>query len=190
MQYTLHYTHTPTLEVYPLSDKVGPAIPKNIRFPQDLYELIQKKCDKERKTFTDIVIERLILTFVEDWDYTGNLIRLANRERAKWDEFKIQQKKIRLKEIFKRKLVKMESEAKRKQKEDEESMRDFQNDIDDMKRIREHLEGKTAIWVNKTDPSDWIVGDVQSDPEYRKLPKGELTPELQKFYDRNQGLLK
>ena len=67
-----------------MADKILPAIPKNLRFPQELYELIVKKSDKEKKTFTDIVIERLTLTFEEDWDYTGKLIKLANRKMEKW----------------------------------------------------------------------------------------------------------
>ena len=149
--------------------------------------MIEDEAEKKRVSFAKVVVSRIRETFDESWEQTEMDIRRANREIAKWNSYKLQKKRIRFKEINRRKLKKMESEAKIKQKEDEESMIDFQNDINDMKRIQEHLEGKTTIWVNKTDPTDWIVG--ASDPDYRKLSKDELTPELQKFYNRNRGLL-
>ena len=172
-----------------MADKVGPAIPQNIRFPQDLYELIQKKCDKERKTFTEVVLERVILTFEEDWDYTGKLIRLANHKMEKWHAFKLRQKKIRHKEIYSRKVAKLELNEKRRKRKEKETLQQYQNHCTSIKLIKDHLEGRVSIWVNNTDPNDWLVGDTQPEENFRKLPKGELNTELLDYYNKNVSSL-
>ena len=172
-----------------MADKILPAIPKNLRFPQDLYNLIVKKSDKEKKTFTDIVVERLNLTFEEDWDYTGKLIRLANHKMEKWHAFKLRQKKIRHKEIYSRKVAKLELNEKRRKRKEEDALRQDQNRYNSIRLIKEHLEGRVSIWVNSTDPYDWLVGDTQPEENFRKLPKGELNTELLDYYNKNVSLL-
>ena len=84
----------------------------------------------------------------------------------------------------------MESEAEMKQREDEDSMMELQNVIKDVRRIRNHLEGRETIWINNYDPDDWLVDDEQPDSDYRKLPKGKLNNELQEFYNKNIRYLK
>jgi len=168
-----------------LADKKLPAIPKNLRFPQDLYNLIVKKSDKEKKTFTDIVVERLTLTFEEDWDYTGKLIRLANHKMEKWHAFKLRQKKIRHKEVYSRKVARLELNEKRRKSKEEETHKQYQKHCNSIKLIKDHLEGRVSIWVNNTDPNDWLVGDTQPEENFRKLPKGELNAELLDYYNKN-----
>ena len=189
MYYTLYYTHTLYLGECTLPRKKIPAIPQSVRFPHNLYEMIVDEAEKKRVSFSEVVVSRTRETFEESEEYIEKAIRLANRKSAKWKAYKQEYLRIRDRKVKRRKAKREEEEILMKQKEAEESRRGFQNDINDMKRIQEHLEGIMPIWVHKTDPNDWIVGSMQSDPDYRKLPKGELTPEIQKFYDRNQGLL-
>ena len=172
-----------------MADEKLPAIPKNLRFPQELYELIVRKSDKEKKTFTDIVVERLTLTFEEDWDYTGKLIRLANHKMEKWHAFKLRQKKIRHKEVYSRKVARLELNEKRRKRKEEDALRQYQNHYNSIRLIKEHLEGRVSIWVNSTDPNDWLVGDTQPEENFRKLPKGELNTELLDYYNKNISLL-
>tara|TARA_B100000315_G_C14303750_1_gene463051 strand:+ start:226 stop:684 length:459 start_codon:yes stop_codon:yes gene_type:complete len=152
--------------------------------------MIEDEAEKKRVSFAKVVVSRVRETFDESWEQTEMDIRRANREIAKWNVYKLQKKRIRLKEINRRKLKKMESEAKIKQREDEDSMMELQNVIRDVKRIQNHLEGRETIWINNYDPNDWLVDDEQPDPDYRKLPKGELNPELLDFYNKNIKYLK
>ncbi len=152
-----------------MSEKVLPAIPKNIRFPQDLLELIEKKADKDKKTFTDIVIERLTLTFEEDWDYTGKLIKKANREMNKWRNFKVEQKKIRLKQVTKRRIEKIEQEEEKRRQKDIADVNEYSVVLNNVTCIQRHMEGEVPIWVNDDDPDDWLSMVTNPGLEYRKL---------------------
>ena len=167
-----------------------PAIPKNVRFPPDLYALIVNLCEKETKTFSEVVIDRTSKTFAESWEQTGNNIRLANYKIKAWEDFKLQKKKIRFKEIHKRKLVKLELKEKKRQEEEELDRNEFQRTLNDMKRIQDHLNGGTPIWISKNDPDVWLISDTDLDDDYRKLEKGKLNPELRDFYNENIQLLK
>ena len=173
-----------------MSRKKKPALNHSVRFPHNLYKMIEDEAEKKRVSFAKVVVSRVRETFDESWEQTEMDIRRANREIAKWNVYKLQKKRIRLKEINRRKLKKMESEAKIKQREDEDSMMELQNVIRDVKRIQNHLEGRETIWINNYDPDDWLVDDEQPDSDYRKLPKGELNPELLDFYNKNIKYLK
>ena len=167
-----------------------PGIPKNVRFPPDLYALIVNVCEKEKKTFSEVVVDRARKTFVESWEQTGNDIRLANREIKTWEDFKLHKKKIRLKEIHRRKLVKLELKEKKRQGEEELDRNEFQRKLYDMKCIQNHLNGGIPIWVSEDDPTDWLLSDDKPGPGFRKLPKGQLNDELNEFYNENIHLLK
>ena len=165
-----------------MADKVLPAIPKNIRFPQDLLELLSNKSKKEGKTFTEIVIERLTLTFVEDWDYTRKMIKLANRERDKWQQFKVDQKKIRLKQITKRRIEKLDIEETKRKQKDYADVNQYSITLKMVTCIRKHMDEEVPIWVNDEDPDDWYSVDKSPGIEYRKLEYGKLTDSLNDFY--------
>ena len=172
-----------------MASKKIPGIPKNIRFPQELYNLIENECREKKLTFSEVVVNRTRNTFEESWRQTGNDIRRANREIKILEAYKLEKKKIRLKEILKRKLKKMDDKAEIKQKEDEESMNELQNIIRDVNMIHDHLEGKVTICVNNHNPNDWLVSDTP-EPGFRKLEKGKLNNELQMFYNENIKYLK
>ena len=173
-----------------MSRKKKPALNHSVRFPPNLYKMIEDEAEKKRVSFAKVVVSRVRETFDESWEQTEMDIRRANREIAKWNVYKLQKERIRLKEINRRKLKKMESEAKIKQREDEDSMMELQNVIRDVRRIQNHLEGRETIWINNYDPDDWLVDDEQPDSDYRKLPKGKLNNELQEFYNKNIRYLK
>ena len=103
--------------------------------------------------------------------------------------FQTPKKRIRLREIHRRKLKKMESKAEIKRKKDEDSMMELQTIIRHVGLIHDHLEGKVTIWINNYDPSDWLVSDTP-EPGFRKLAKGQLNDELQVFYNENIKYLK
>ena len=189
MYYTLYYTHTLFLGECTLPRKKIPAIPQSVRFPHNLYEMIVDEAEKKRVSFSEVVVSRTRETFEESEEYIEKAIRLANRKSAKWKAYKQEYLRIRDRKVKRRKAKREEEEILMKQKEAEESRRGFQNDINDMKRIQEHLEGRVSIWVNSTDPNDWLVGDTQPEENFRKLPKGELNPELLDYYNKNVTLL-
>ena len=139
--------------------------------------------------FSKVVVKRLRQSFEESWRQTGNDIRRANREIKILEAYKLEKKKIRLKEILKRKLKKMDDKAEIKQKENDESMNELQNIIRDVSMIHDHLEGKVTIWVHNHNPNDWLVSDTP-EPDFRKLPRGQLNDELQVFYNDNIKYLK
>jgi predicted DNA-binding protein len=72
-------------------------------------------------------------------------------------------RKLKEKELINNKKV----EEEHKEKSKSEML------LNDMMRIQEHLNGGTP-----------------PEPDYRKLPKGELNPELLDFYNKNIGVLK
>lgn len=173
-----------------MADKVLPAIPKNIRFPQDLLELISNKAKKEGKTFTEIVIERLNLTFVEDWDYTCKMIKLANRKRDKWEQFKVDQKKIRLKQIMKRRIEKLDIEETKRKQKDHADVNKYSIVLNMVTCIQRHMDEEMPIWINDEDPDDWYSMATSPGIEYRKLEYGKLTDSLNDFYIEHIHLLK
>ena len=167
-----------------------PAINHSVRFPHNLYEIIRDEAEKKRIPFSEVVVSRTRKTFEENWEQTGNNIRRVNRKIRILEAEKLEQKKIRLKEILKRKLKKMDDKAEIKQKEDEDSIVELETIIRDVRMIHDHLEGKVTIWINNYDPNDWLVGDTRPYPDYRKLTKGQLNDELQVFYNENIKYLK
>ena len=172
-----------------MSNRNLPGIPKSLRFPIELYELIEKRADKDKKTFTDIVIERLTLTFEEDWDYTGKVIKLANREMVKWNNIKLEYKKIRHKQITqKRNRIKAKEEAKQMQKNIKD-VSEFSKNLTAVTAIQKHLEGEMPIWVNDDNPDDWFSMENSPGDEYRKLDEGKLTDYLNEFYIEYSHLL-
>ena len=166
-----------------------PAINHSVRFPHKLYEMIHEEAEKKKVSFSEIVVNRTRDTFEESWGQTGSDIRRANREIKVLEAYKLEKKKIRHKEVLKRKLKKMDDKAEIKQKEDEDSIVELENIIRDVSIIHNHLEGKVTIWVNNYDPSDWLVSET-SEPDFRKLPRGQLNDELQIFYNENIKYLK
>ena len=173
-----------------LSNRTLPGIPKSLRFPIELYELIEKKADKNKKTFTDIVIERLTLTFEEDWDYTGKLIKLANRKMEHWHNFKIEQKKVRLNQITKRRIERLEQKEEKRRQKDRNDVNEYSKILNDMTFIQKHMEGEVPIWVNDDDPDDWLSMVTNPGLEYRKLEYGKLTKHLNDYYIQYLHLLK
>ena len=172
-----------------MSNRNLPGIPKSLRFPIELYELIEKKADKDKKTFTDIVIERLTLTFEEDWDYTGKLIKLANREIIKWNNIKLEHKKIRHKQITrKRNKIKAKEEAEQMQRNIKD-VNVYSKNLTDVAAIQRHMEGEMPIWINDDNPNDWYSMENSPGKEYRKLETGVLTDYLNDFYIEYSYLL-
>ena len=172
-----------------MSSKNPPGIPKNFRVPQDLLALIEKDCDREKKTFSEVVIERLWLTFSDDWDFTGRMIEDANSQIKTLEGVKVRHKKVRLKEVKRRQAAK--EEAKRQELEEAEATEDDKKAriINDMILLHDHIEGRRQLWVNDDDPTNFMWFSADPRPGYSKLPKGQLNKELLRFYNDNFHLL-
>ena len=172
-----------------MSSKNPPAIPKNFRVPQDLLALIEKDCDREKKTFSQVLKERMWLTYSDDYDYAGRRIEDYNSQIKTWEGVKVFHKEIRLKEVKKRQAAK--EEAKRQELGEAEVMEDDKKEIliNHIKLLQDHKEGRLQLWVKDDDPMDFMYFDGEPNPNYRKLPRGQLNNELQQFYNDNFHLL-
>ena len=172
-----------------MSSKNPPAIPKNFRVPQDLLALIEKDCDREKKTFSKVVKERLWLTYSNDWNYAGQMIKYADREIKMFEDIKVFYKEILLKEEKRQQAAK--EEAKRQELGEAEATEADKKEIliNHIKLLQDHKEGRLQLWVKDDDPMDFMYFDGEPNPNYRKLPRGQLNNELQQFYNDNFHLL-
>ena len=172
-----------------MSGKNPPAVSRSLRIPSDLDALIKKIYDRERKSYSEIVIERLWLTFSDDWDFTGQMIKYANSQIKMWEGTKVRHKEIRLKEVKRRQAAK--EEAKRQELGEAEATEADKKEIliNHIKLLQDHVEGRLQLWVKDDDPMDFMYFDGEPNPNYRKLPKGQLNNELQQFYNDHFHLL-
>ena len=172
-----------------MSSKDPPGIPKNFRCPQDLLALIEKDCDIEKKTFSQVLKERMWLTYSEDWDFAGRMIEKYNSQIKVLEDAKVWYKKVRLKEVKRRQAAK--EEAKRRELEEAEATEADKKAriIKHTRLLHDHIEGRQQLWVHIDDPMDFLYFDREPNPNYRKLQRGQLNPELLKLYDENYHLL-
>ena len=172
-----------------MGSKSRPAIPKNIRVPQDLLELIEEVCERERKTFTVVVIRRLWATFSEDWTFTGNKIKEINREIESLKCKKYQTKKIRHRMVKQRQNQRQEEKRRELEAVAEGEQHAIQIKTNYMNLLHDHVEGRKEVCVHINDPMDFMYFEGEPNPNYRKLSRGQLNPELLKFYNEHYHLL-
>ena len=172
-----------------MSSKDPPGIPKNFRCPQDLLALIEKDCDREKKTFSKVVKERMWLTYSEDWDFAGRMIEKYNSQIKVLEDAKVWYKKVRLKEVKRRQAAK--EEAKRQELEEAEATEADKKTriINHTRLLHDHIEGRRQLCVNDDNPMDFMWFSADPRPGYSKLPKGQLNKELLQFYNDNFHLL-
>ena len=166
-----------------------PGTQKNIRIPFDLMDLIEDIRLKEGKNFTEFVVERLRLTFSDDWDFTGQRIKYANSRIKKWEDEKVFYKEIRLKEVKRRQAVK--EEAKRQELGEAETTEADKKAIiiNDTRLLQDHVEGRLQLWIKDDDPMNFMWFSAEPSAGYSKLEKGQLNKELLQFYNDNFHLL-
>ena len=172
-----------------MSSKDPPGIPKNFRCPQDLLALIEKDCDIEKKTFSQVLKERMWLTYSEDWDFAGRMIEKYNSQIKVLEDAKVWYKKVRLKEVKRRQAAK--EEAKRQELEEAEATEADKKAriLNDMRLLQDHIDGRRQLWVNDDNPMDFMWFSADPRPGYSKLPKGQLNKELLQFYNDHLHLL-
>jgi hypothetical protein len=177
------------LEVVAMSSKDPPGIPKNFRCPQDLLALIEKDCDREKKPFSKVVKERLWLTYSDDYDFAGRAVENYNSQIKVLEDAKVFYEEIQLKEEKRQQAAK--EEAKRRELEEAEATEADKKAriINDTRLLQDHVEGRLQLWVKDDVPMDFMYFDGEPNPNYRKLPRGQLNNELQQFYNDNFHLL-
>ena len=166
-----------------------PGTQKNIRIPFDLMDLIEDIRLKEGKNFTEFVVERLRLTFSDDWNFAGQMIKYADREIKMFEDIKVFYKEILLKEEKRQQAAK--EEAKRQELEEAEATEADKKAriLNDMRLLQDHIDGRQQLWVNDDNPMDFMWFRADPRPGYSKLPKGQLNKELLQFYNDHLHLL-
>ena len=172
-----------------MSSKNPPGIPKNFRVPQELLALIEKACDSDKKTFSEVVIERLWLTFSDDWDFTGQMIKYANSQIKMWEGAKVRHKEIRLKEVKRRQAAK--EEFKRQELGEAEATEADKKEIliNHIRLLQNHVEGRLQLWIKDDEPMNFMWFSAEPSAGYSKLEKGQLNKQLLQFYNDNFHLL-
>ena len=172
-----------------MSGNNPPAVSRSLRVEFDLDVLVNKIRDEEGKSYSKFVNERLRLALSDDWNFAGQMIKYADREIKMFEDIKVFYKEILLKEEKRQQAAK--EEAKRQELGEAEATEANKKEIliNHIRLLQDHVEGRRQLWVKDDDPMDFMYFDGEPNPNYRKLPRGQLNNELQQFYNDNFHLL-